>query len=172
MCQFDWFARALKEGRFKEGAERKINLPKTSPQTFKYFQYYAFSGNVDFTDQEPTSNEDHLQEHIKNLVELWIFGDVYGVAGLQIPAMYEMRRLLSWACENGIHPVDNDTLSLAYSSTDTKSPVCIAFAEFIVQRIEEFEDPESTYEFLGQYPGFITELYQAKERYDQMYLRS
>lgn len=87
-------------------------------------------------------------------------------------AIFELCRLLNWARENEIRPVDNDTLSLAYSSTDTKSPVCIIFAEFIVQRIEEFGDPESSYEFLGQYPGFITELYQAKGRYDQTYRRS
>ncbi|KAI7246338.1 hypothetical protein KC343_g17673 [Hortaea werneckii] len=172
LCQFQWFACALKEGRFREGEERKIKLPKTSPQTFKYFQYYAFSGQVDFTHQEPTPNEDQLQEHIKDLVELWIFGDAYDVPGLQNPAIFELRRLLSSACENGIHPVDNETLSLAYSSIDTKSPVCIVFAEFIVQRIEEFKDPESRYEFLGQYPGFITELYQAKGRYDQTHRRS
>lgn len=101
-----------------------------------------------------------------------MFGDAYGVTDLQIPSIFELRRLLNWACENGIHPVDNETLSLAYSSTDTKSPVCIIFAEYIVERIQEFEDSESSYEFLGQYPGFITELYQAKGRYDQTHSRS
>ncbi|KAI6818465.1 hypothetical protein KC340_g14128 [Hortaea werneckii] len=142
LCQFKWFACALKEGHFKEGEERKIKLPKTSPQTFKYFQYYAFSGKVDFTDQGSTTNEEHLRKHIKELVELWIFGDAYDVSALQIPAIFELRRLLTWAY--------------------TKFPVCIIFAEFIVERIEYFGDPESSYEFLGQYPGFITELYQAK----------
>ncbi|RMY45444.1 hypothetical protein D0865_09907 [Hortaea werneckii] len=136
LCQFEWFACALKEGRFKEGEDH------------------------------------HLREHIKHLVELWIFGDAYGVTDLQIPSIFELRRLLNWACENRIHPVDKETLSLAYYSTDTKSPVCIIFAEFIVMRIEEFKDPESDYEFLGQYPGFITELYQAKGRYDQTHRRS
>ncbi|KAI7235508.1 hypothetical protein KC330_g4277 [Hortaea werneckii] len=162
LCQFEWFACALKEGRFKEGEERRIKLPKTSPQTFKYFQYYAYSGKIDCIDYGLIANEDQLREHIKNLVELWIFGDAYGVTDLQIPSIFELRRLLNWACENSIHPVDKETLSLAYYSTDTKSPVCIIFAEFIVMRIEEFKDPESDYEFLGQYPGFITELYQAK----------
>ncbi|KAI7161032.1 hypothetical protein KC349_g3060 [Hortaea werneckii] len=142
LCQFEWFACALKEGRFKEGEERQIKLPKTSPQTFKYFQYYSYSGKIDCIDHGLISNEDHLREHVKHLVELWIFGDAYGVTDLQIPSVFELRRLLNWAY--------------------TKSPVCIIFAEFIVMRIEEFKDPESDYEFLGQYPGFITELYQAK----------
>ncbi|KAI7575923.1 hypothetical protein KC316_g10882 [Hortaea werneckii] len=172
LCQFEWSACALKEGRFKEGEEREIKLPKTSPQTFKYFQYYAYSGNIDCTDQGPITNEDLLQEHIKNLVELHIFGDAYGVPDLQIPAIIQLRHWLNWGCVNGIHPVDNKTLSLAYSSTDTKSPLCIIFAEYIVERIQEFEDSESSYEFLGQYPGFITELYQAKGRYDQTHRRS
>ncbi|KAI6864869.1 hypothetical protein KC338_g2386 [Hortaea werneckii] len=171
LCQFEWFACALKEGRFREGEERKIKLPKTSPQTFKYFQYYAFRGQVDFIDQGPEPNEDQLQGHIKDLVELWIFGDAYNVPGLQIPVVFELRRMLNWACDDGMNPVDNETLSLTYCCTDTKSPVCILFAEYIVRRIEEFEDPESSYEFLGQYPGFITELYQAKGRYDQTYRR-
>ncbi|KAI7004133.1 hypothetical protein KC355_g8853 [Hortaea werneckii] len=170
LCQFEWFARALKKDRFK-GKERKITLPETSEKVFKYFQYFAFFGKVDFHDQVRDFDEGSVQHSIQEMVDLWVFCDTYDIAELQIYAIVQLRRLLQWSCE-WHYRINDDTLALAHASTNEDSHLRIIFAEFIVQRIQEFGDPESKYEFLGEYTGFISELYRAKGRYDQTQLGS
>jgi hypothetical protein len=92
----EFFAKALAEGRFKESLEGVIHLPEDDSRAFAAFYYWLHTGEVRFeglwTGLKAGTLD--LNEHVRECIAIWVFGDKYHVPVLQNAAVGRLCEVL------------------------------------------------------------------------------
>ena len=81
LCGVSPFFRAAFEGQFVEGTEQVLRLPEDDSTLFRHFQLWVYTKHI-LEDGEALSTVKY-----KLLIDLHIFGDKYGIPGLQDAAI-------------------------------------------------------------------------------------
>ena len=68
------------DGVFKEANEKKMELPDETPETFRYFTHWLYSGTCP---PFPAKTYKDCEGSFKKLVNMYVFGDRYDIAGLR-----------------------------------------------------------------------------------------
>lgn len=165
LCEYSWFANALKDGCFTEGETQVIKLPDDFPQAFGYFYYYIYHKDVAFT--ETPEDDGKRRRHVHELCETWVFGDKYGIPGLQNCAMMRLCQVLSGDRANDSTSMTLDTMRLCYERTVADSPLRKIVSEYIVFTVEYGQGRISDYGSLANEQGFLEDVYESKGAFDE-----
>ncbi|KAL8796367.1 MAG: hypothetical protein Q9195_001274 [Heterodermia aff. obscurata] len=99
--------KAALEGSFKEATEQEIKLPDVSPEVFQRFMLWMYTASL-IGDGESASD---LSSEV--LVRLYIFGDTYGIEGLQNCTMDTLKTKLDLSNKG----LSMKIISLIYENT-------------------------------------------------------
>ena len=81
LCQTSSYFQAALEGGFKEAAEQRITMPDQSPEVIERFVLWVYTGKL------LGSVEDVHNLNRRQLADLYIVGDIYGIPDLQNSVM-------------------------------------------------------------------------------------
>lgn len=92
--QYSWFPSDLMRNSLES-----IRLDKESPIAFTYFHYYLYHQDVTFGeapvfDEGRPETQKKREQFVTELCDTWIFGDKYGIPGLQNCAMFKLIEVL------------------------------------------------------------------------------
>ncbi|KAK5119787.1 hypothetical protein LTR85_007363 [Meristemomyces frigidus] len=94
LITYDWFAKALEPSHFKEGGTNSITLADDLTHAFTAFHYYLFHKDLTFPDPPKAAGDGgqsgSRQRYVQKLCEIWVFGDKYGIPGMQNCAMFKL----------------------------------------------------------------------------------
>lgn len=76
----DYFVRALQRNKFSEGIHGVLRIEGDDRSTWKALLHWLFKGGLAF----------EVKDDPDCLIDLWIFGDKYGIVALQNDAMYAL----------------------------------------------------------------------------------
>ena len=121
LCDLAPFFRAALEGSFKEATEAMIPMPEEDPETVQRFHVWAYTGCIMAEDEDIKTIE------WEALIQLYIFGEKYGLPDLQnlaIDSLVTKGHILERTPIEQLHliyPIEQ--LHLIYNNTISTSPL-------------------------------------------------
>lgn len=172
ICEYEWFAKALEPDRFQEGKTNSINLAHDPPNAFTDFFYYIFhkdlqrSGLPNYLvgSDEP---EESRHRYTQQLCETWVFGDKYGVPGLQNCAMFELCRTLRCTSDSplAVWHFSLDTMGYCLQHTLPGTGLHNLVVNNVLQVTLDHSSSIDDFSALFAYDGFAQTLFKAQDEY-------
>ncbi|KAI5356791.1 putative SKP1/BTB/POZ domain superfamily protein [Septoria linicola] len=159
-----WFDNALKDDRFLEDQQKSITLPEDLPGIFEQFLCLLYQRRLLFA--KCADGVDITRENNSQLVDclrLWVFGDKYLVPLLQNTAMQRICGLMACASRISAMLVMPDTLKECFAVTEGYEVLQRIVADYVVLRLDRYEDDSAPLVELFSCPGFLKSLHASEK---------
>jgi hypothetical protein len=163
-----WFKRVFTCELFKSAHTKEIHLEKVNPKTFEHFIDWSY-GNISLCDESHENPADVTFDHVKELLELYIFADGISLEALSTDAFVQYQACSEWTlpCAEEIELIYENTLE---GSLLREHAVNTLIEEFFSSGLKDFDLFRDTIacnvEFAGELSKVLKEHTDLENRKD------
>ena len=127
LCEASSFFKAAFEGQFREGSEKKMDLPEEDVHLFDLFVQWLYHQRYEIPPKEVEQKGERLMEPVK----LYVLADKYDVSDLRSDII---TKLFALGNMGGTYP-DLGTMAYAYEHVSPKSGLCRLLADWYACKV-------------------------------------